>query len=49
MKKIFLMMALAAMTLTVSAQDAELKTYDCKPFTCQYPAIDKIVASIKEK
>lgn len=38
MKKIFMMMALMAMTLTASAQDAELKTYDCKPFTCQYPA-----------
>ena len=38
MKKIFVMMALMAMTLTVSAQDAELKTYDCTPFTCQYPA-----------
>ena len=36
MKKIFMMMALAAMTLTVSAQG--LKTFDCKLFSCQYPA-----------
>ena len=36
MKKIFMMMALAAMTLTASAQG--LKTFDCKLFSCQYPA-----------
>ena len=36
MKKIFVMMALMAMTLTVSAQD--LKTFNGKLFSCQYPA-----------
>ena len=36
MKKIFMMMALVAMTLTVSAQG--LKTFDGKLFSCQYPA-----------
>ena len=36
MKKFFMMMALAAMTLTASAQD--LKTFDGKLFSCQYPA-----------
>ncbi len=38
MKKIFAILAFVAMSLTVSAQDVALKTYDCKPFTCQYPA-----------
>ena len=36
MKKIFAILAFAAMTLTTSAQD--LKTFDCALFTCQYPA-----------
>ena len=36
MKKIFAILAFAAMTLTVSAQG--LKTFDCKLFSCQYPA-----------
>ena len=36
MKKIFMMMALVAMTLTASAQD--LKTFNGKLFSCQYPA-----------
>ena len=35
MKKILVMMALMAMTLTVSAQ---LKTFNGKLFSCQYPA-----------
>ena len=35
MKKFFMMMALAAMTMTVSAQG--LKTFDGKLFSCQYP------------
>ena len=35
MKKIFMMMAFAAMTLTASAQ---LKTFNGKSFSCQYPA-----------
>ena len=36
MKKILMMMALAAMTLSASAQD--MKTFDGKLFSCQYPA-----------
>ena len=36
MKKIFAILAFAAMTLTASAQG--LKTFDCKLFSCQYPA-----------
>ena len=36
MKKIFAILAFAAMTLTVSAQG--WKTFDCKLFSCQYPA-----------
>ena len=36
MKKIFAILAFAAMTLSVSAQS--LKTFDCKLFSCQYPA-----------
>ena len=38
MKKFFAMLALAAMTLTASAQDAELKPFNGKLFACQYPA-----------
>ena len=38
MKKIFAILVLAAMTLTVSAQDAELKSFNGKLFACQYPA-----------
>lgn len=38
MKKFFLMMALAAMTMTVSAQNAaEFKSWENKSFACQYP------------
>ena len=38
MKKFFLMMALAAMTMTVSAQNAaEFKSWENKSFVCQYP------------
>lgn len=36
MKKIFAILAFAAMTLTVSAQN--MKTFDGKLFSCQYPA-----------
>ena len=36
MKKIFMMMALAAMTVSASAQG--LKTFNGKLFSCQYPA-----------
>ena len=36
MKKILMMMAFAAMTLSASAQG--FKTFDCKMFSCQYPA-----------
>ena len=35
MKKILTMMAFVAMTMTASAQ---LKTFECNLFTCQYPA-----------
>ena len=35
MKKLFMMVAFAAMTVTASAQ---LKTFDGKLFSCQYPA-----------
>lgn len=31
-------MLLAAMTLVASAQNTGLKTFDCKLFSCQYPA-----------
>lgn len=31
-------MLLAAMTLAASAQNTGLKTFDCKLFSCQYPA-----------
>ena len=36
MKKIFAILAFAAMTITANAQG--LKTFDCKMFSCQYPA-----------
>ena len=36
MKKILMMVALVAMTVSASAQG--LKTFDCKLFSCQYPA-----------
>lgn len=38
MKKVFMFMLLAAMTLVASAQNTGLKTFDCKLFSCQYPA-----------
>ena len=39
MKKIFALLAFVAMTMTASAQGAAgLKTFDCKLFSCQYPA-----------
>lgn len=38
MKKFFAILALAAMTLTVSAQDAALKSFNGKMFACLYPA-----------
>ena len=38
MKKFFMMMALAAMTMTVGAQNAsEFKSWENKSFACQYP------------
>ena len=38
MKKVLIILALAAITLTASAQGEALKTFDCKLFSCLYPA-----------
>ena len=38
MKKVFMFMLLAAMTMVASAQNPGLKTFDCELFSCQYPA-----------
>lgn len=38
MKKIFSLLVIAAITLTAGAQNNELKTFDGKLFSCQYPA-----------
>ena len=38
MKKVFMFVILAAMTMVASAQNAGLKTFDCKMFSCLYPA-----------
>ena len=38
MKKVFMFMLLAAMTMVANAQNPGLKTFDCKLFSCQYPA-----------
>ena len=38
MKKVFMFVVLAAMTLIASAQSAGLKTFDGKMFSCLYPA-----------
>ena len=38
MKKVFMFMLLAALTMVASAQNPGLKTFDCKLFSCLYPA-----------
>ena len=38
MKKVFMFMLLAAMTMVANAQNPGLKTFDCKLFSCLYPA-----------
>ena len=38
MKKVFMFMLLAAMTMAANAQNPGLKTFDCKLFSCLYPA-----------
>ena len=38
MKKLFALLAAAVMTLTASAQNVEMKQFDCKLFSCLYPA-----------